>query len=278
MIVAFAAAPDGELITWLSDQTYLRGDVDDLGSGGRGDYRLPRERSADELADATIADDGSVRALFDDGALIVGEVDDLREVVRPAAVVGVARAADGERLVIHDNGYVRAVDAEGRALGVGRVALEVPPEPGRDQTPLYDPEDIIAVAADPAGVVYVWLRGGVGLMGEARVLADEDARLDLVDADLYLEAFTWAGDPELIIDVAFRGDGEVVVWRRDGLLVDADPEDLRGGPARPFTVADDKLIDELVGVTIDDGGGAHARYRDGSWSVGSPENLGEPTD
>jgi CubicO group peptidase (beta-lactamase class C family) len=276
MIVAFAAAPDGELVTWLSDQTYLRGDVEDLSSRGRGDYRLPRERAPDELADATIDADGSVRALFDDGALIVGQIDDLRAIARPAAVVGVARAADGERLVVHDNGHVRAVDPEGLALGVGRVALEVPPEPGRDLAPLYASEDVVAVATDPAGIVYVWLRGGVGLMGEARLLADEESRLGLVDADLYLEAVTWAGDPEQIVDVAFRGDGEVVVWRRDGRLVDAVLDDLRGGPARPFAVADDRLIEELVGVTIDEAGVAHARYRDGSWSAGTPEALGEP--
>ncbi|MEZ4380786.1 MAG: serine hydrolase [Nannocystaceae bacterium] len=273
MIVAVAATPSGELITWLNDQTYLRGDVDVLARGGRGDYRLPRERAAEELADATIAADGGVWALFDDGALIVGEVDDLRGALRPAAVVGVAQATGGERLVVHDNGYVRAVSRDGEAIGAGRIALEVPPEPDRSYVPLDAPEDVVAIASDPTGTVYVWLRGGRGLMGEARLLRGESG-LDLVDADLYLESFAWVGDPAAIVDVAFRGEGDVVVWRPDGQVVDAAVEDLRGGAPRPFAVAAGQSSAELVGVTIDADGVAHARYRDGSWSEGSPERLG----
>lgn len=273
MIVAVAADLDGRLVTWLHDQQWLRGDLDDLAADERGTYRLPPERSPVELADATFDAEGRVRAFFDDGAIAVGSPGDLGEVIFQAPVAGVM-AADGALFVLHRNGYLRALGPQSlreAPLGAGWIALETPPEPNASHPPAVGPEDVVAIASDGA-VTRVWLRGGRGQRGQVRLLADEERALGLVDADLYAETFTWQGDDAALIDVAYSGD-RALAWRRDGTLVDVSEQDLRGDNPRPFSLPPDRSLEELVGVTIVDGI-TYARYSDGLWSRGSPEELG----
>ncbi len=276
MIVAVAADQDGALVTWLSDRQWLRGDLEDLSARGRGSYLLPPERAPEELADATFDAEGRVRALFDDGALALGSPADLRGLSVEAEVRGVT-LIQGGLVVVHGNGHLRAISAGepgAEALGLGTIALETPPEPDRGHTPSVRPEDIVAIAAGtddrPARV---WLRGGEGRRGTIRLLEDEERSLGLVDADLYAESFTWEGDPETIIDVAFLGD-RALAWRRDGTLVDVTEGDLTGTDPRPYTLPPGRSAEELVGVTLDADGTAYARYRDGHWSRGRAEHLG----
>ncbi len=283
-IVAFATEADGTFVTWLSDQTLLRGDLDNLGANGQSTYRLPPERAAEELAGATISADGQVHALFDDGSLALGNAEDLSTLAHYPQVVGVTSLADGTFVVSHANAHLRAVHLESDAdeaepQGLGMIALDLPPEPDSAMSPKADADSIVAIATDTTGITHVWLRNGQGRRGDLHLLDDEEQMLGLVDADLYREEFSWVGDDESIIDVAFAGD-QLLVWRRDGTLAFADALDLRGDDnlRRTFAVAEGHSLAELVGVTIDSDGLAHARYRDGLWSSGSPENLGSYSD
>jgi len=274
MIVAVAADLDGTLVTWLRDQQWLRGDLDDLAAIERGTYRLPPERSSEELADATFDAAGRVRALFDDGAIATGSPEDLQNLSTEAPVAGVTDAG-GALFVVHRNGYLRALQPSSLGqtpVGVGWIALETPPEPNASHTPAVHPEDVVAIATDDT-VTHVWLRGGHGRRGRLRLLTDEERAQGMVDADLYAEEFTWLGDEAQIIDVAFIG-GRALAWRRDGALIDVSEHDLRGDNPRPFTLPPGRSIDELVGVTVDADGTAYARYTDGLWSRGSAEDLG----
>ncbi len=288
MIVALATETDGTILTWLSDQTLLRGHLENLAANGQSTYRLPPERAAEELAGATITGDGRVHALFDDGSLALGSAEDLSTLASYAQVVGITFLTDDTIVVAHANGHLRAVSlgdepGEAEPQGLGMIALDPPPEPDSATSPKVDPENIIAVATDRAGITHIWLRNGQGRRGDVHLRNhdehDDDDALGLVDADLYREEFSWVGDDESIIDIAFDDD-RVLVWRRDGTLAPADPLDLRGDDdlRRPFTVAEGRSLDQLVGVSIDDAGIAHARYRDGLWSSGSPEALGSNSD
>ncbi|MCB9566338.1 MAG: serine hydrolase [Myxococcales bacterium] len=78
-LVALAMSPDGLAHAWYADGTWSAGTPTELAASGGGTYSLPEGRAAADVAaiafDPTV--EGAVWVLFRDGAIELGQVDDL---------------------------------------------------------------------------------------------------------------------------------------------------------------------------------------------------------